>query len=93
MRGVVLFLLLLPLGCDRTVLRTGRTPGDVRYTRREPAYLFGVVPARTQPACVPAVVDSRRAPLDLLLGVLTIGIYVPFTVTVTCAEGERVATP
>jgi hypothetical protein len=102
----VLTMLLVATGCFHQVVRTGAPPGAVVIERPWTAtYLFGLVPANainTAAQCPNgvAIVATQQTFMNGLVGVLTIGIYTPQTVTITCAaaplarqEGRSMSLP
>jgi hypothetical protein len=86
-----LMLALLLTGCYHQVVRTGAPPGDVVVERPWTAtYLFGLVPAtaiNTAAQCPNgvAIVETQQTFVNGLVGVLTLGVYTPQTVRITCA--------
>jgi hypothetical protein len=94
--GVLLSLTLA--GCYHQVVRTGAQPGAVVVERPWTAtYLFGLVPAtaiNTAAQCPNgvAIVETQQTFINGLVGVLTLGIYTPQTVRITCAAGAPVTT-
>lgn len=80
-------LLVLGAGCERTeVVLRHRLPDGVTYERRVDTFAHGLIDgaAITAP-CEPAVIETRRTAGDWLVGLMTIGVYTPRTVRVTCA--------
>ena len=80
-------------GCFHQVVQTGRTPGTTVVKKPWTAtWLWGIVPAtpidvtRDCPAGV-ATVETKQTFLNGLVSGLTIGIFTPRDVTVTCASG------
>lgn len=94
--GVVFALILT--GCYHQVVRTGAPAGNVVVERPWTAtYLFGLVPATTintaaQCPTGVAVVETQQTFVNGLVGVLTLGIYTPQTVRITCAAGAAAMT-
>lgn len=98
MRGLrvvaqLLVLTVLLTGCYHQVVRTGATAGGTVIERPwTSTFLFGLVPATTIetasecPAGV-AVVETQQTLVNGVVGALTLGIYTPQTVTITCAAG------
>jgi hypothetical protein len=90
------FVLLLA-GCYHQVVRTGAPAGNVVVERPWTAtYLFGLVPAaaiNTAAQCPTgvAIVETQQSFLNSLVGGLTLGIYTPQTVRITCAAGPTAA--
>jgi len=84
---------LLLSGCYHQVVRTGATPGAVTVERPWTAtYFYGLVPAaaiNTAAECPGgvAVVETQQSFMNGLVGAVTLGIYTPQTVTITCAAG------
>lgn len=84
---------LILTGCYHQVVRTGATPGNVVVERPWTAtFLFGLVPARainTAAQCPTgvAVIETQQTFVNGLVGALTLGIYTPQTVRITCAAG------
>lgn len=89
--GVLAALILT--GCYHQVVRTGAAPGNVVVERPWTAtYLFGLVPAgaiNTAAQCPTgvAVIETQQTFANGLVGALTLGIYTPQTVRITCAAG------
>lgn len=78
-------------GCFHTEIETGLAPGAVGYSEQwEDAWLIGAVPAQvdaTQACEGPwSMVRTRQSLLNGIVTVLTIGIYAPHEVEVTCAR-------
>lgn len=99
LRGVAQLLVLTVVltGCYHQVVRTGATAGGTVIERPWTAtYLFGLVPASTIetasecPAGV-AVVETQQTAVNGVVGALTLGIYTPQTVTITCAAAGGAA--
>lgn len=92
-KRAALLLALLLTGCYHQVVRTGAPAGNVVIERPWTAtYLLGLVPATAIstaaqcPAGV-AVVETQQTFVNGLVGVVTLGIYTPQTVRITCAAG------
>ena len=83
--------LLLTTGCYHQVVNTGATPapGNATITKTVSLYFFGLVGAEvdTVADCPTgaAVIETQQTFMNGLLGVVTLGIYTPQTVTITCA--------
>jgi hypothetical protein len=82
---------LLTTGCFHSVIDTGLQPGPVGYEEEwETAWLIGAVPARvdaTEACRGPwARVETQQSFLNGIVTVLTLGIYSPHQVEVTCAR-------
>jgi hypothetical protein len=84
---------VLATACYHQVVRTGAPPGGTVIERPWTAtYIFGLVPAtaiNTAAECPAgvAIVETQQTFLNGLVGLLTIGIYTPQTVRITCAAG------
>jgi hypothetical protein len=95
--AVAAAVLVLP-GCYHQVVRTGAAPGTVTVERPWTAtYFFGLVPAtaiNTAAECPAgvAVVETEQSFLNGLVGALTLGIYTPQTVSITCAAAASAMT-
>jgi hypothetical protein len=80
-------------GCYHQVVQTGRAPSTTVIERPWTAtWIFGIVPAEdisTAAQCPSGVatVVTEQSFLNGLVGVLTLGIYTPQNVTITCATG------
>ena len=89
----LLLSVLLTTACYHQVVQTGATPGPRVVEHPWTAtYVFGLVPAReisTVAQCPDgvAVIETQQTFLNGLVGVLTLGIYTPQTVRITCAAG------
>ncbi len=82
---------LFVTGCYHQVVRTGAPAGDVVIEEPWTAtYLLGLVPAtsiNTATRCPNgvAVIVTEQTFLNGFVGVITLGIYTPQSVTITCA--------
>ena len=86
-------------GCYYAVIDTGR-PQSVRTVEESwaPSYVGGMVPPRLEEfveRCPhgAARVEVFRSPRNMLVTALTLGIYAPSTVQVTCALEQRGTSP
>lgn len=84
--------MLAATGCYHSIIETGLTPGPVGYSDDwETAWLIGAVPARVDAtrACRGpwARIETQQSFLNGLVTFLTLGIYAPHEVEVTCAAG------
>jgi Bor protein len=81
-------------GCFHQIVQTGRTPGTTVVERPWTAtWLWGLVPAEdiSVVAQCPngvATVETQQSFLNGLVGLLTLYIYTPQEVRVTCASGS-----
>lgn len=88
-----LAIMVIATGCYNQVVRTGAAPSGTVIERPWTAtYIFGLVPAtaiNTAAACPSgvAIVETQQSFANGLVGVLTLGIYTPQTVRITCAAG------
>ncbi len=88
-------LALLCGACSYTT--TVRVPGKMPSTQviklNAPMYLSGLAGATVVAPCDPAIVETYRGFVDRLAWLLTIGLYSPGTVVVTCAVAPRATVP
>lgn len=86
------------LGCYRATIDTGVHPSNVVIEKRwASGWIFGLVPPSTietaaQCPSGAAKVETKLSFLNQLVSVLTLSIYTPMAIRVTCAEG-MVPTP
>ena len=86
--------ILVTSGCYHQVIHSGRQAGSTVIERPwTNTFIFGLVPAteiNTVTECPTGVatVETRRSFLNGLVGALTIGIYTPVSVRITCATGS-----
>jgi hypothetical protein len=84
--------LLLSAGCFHQVVQTGSAPGSTDVDKQYvTTWLWGLVPAqeidvRSQCPRGTATVTTEQSFMNGLVGALTLGIYTPQHVTVTCAS-------
>ena len=91
-------LVLLAAGCYHAIVETGATPGTV--TIQKPwasGWIYGLVPpspisASSQCRSGVARVETQLSFANQLVSILTIGIYTPMDIRVTCAASGA-ATP
>ncbi|MEP7380517.1 MAG: hypothetical protein ABI910_02460 [Gemmatimonadota bacterium] len=92
-RGVLVASVMLLSGCYHQVVATGLSAGTTKIDKPwTSTFIFGLVEAkpidvREQCKSGVAFVDSRFEVLNWLGAVVTLGIWVPWHVTVTCASG------
>jgi len=94
-RGFKVTLVLLALmttGCYHQVVHTGLSPapGNAVIEKTAAIYFFGLAGAEVDvsqdcPSGV-AVIETQQTFMNGLLGGITLGIYTPRSVTVTCAS-------
>jgi hypothetical protein len=81
------------------VVNTGLPAGSTTIDRPwTSTFIFGLVPAtpidvRSQCTNGVAIVDTQMTFLNGLVGALTLGIYTPLSVSVTCASGGSAMRP
>lgn len=84
--------LLMFTACYHATVETGRTPSTQQFERRWAAsWIGGLVPpsaVNTAQACPSGVarVDTQLSFPNMLVGALTLGIYTPMEIVVTCAQ-------
>jgi hypothetical protein len=95
--GALCAVLLLSTACFRQVVQTGRTPAATVIDRPwTHTWLWGLVPATpidvtSQCRSGIATVVTEQSFLNGLVGALTLFIYTPRHVTITCATGSAMA--
>jgi len=86
-------LVLAGAGCFHQIVTTGRTPGTTVIEKPwTVTFIFGLVAAEeinTAAQCPNGVatVETQQSFLNGLVGGLTLGIYTPQDVRITCASG------
>ena len=98
--GLILALTaFLMTGCYHQIVHTGATPapGNAVVQKTVSLWVFGLVGAEVDttadcPSGV-AIIETQQTFLNGLVGVVTLGIYTPQTVTITCAGGEEDSVP
>ena len=92
-RMLVVALALLSTGCFHQKVHSGLTPSETIVEKQFVAtWLWGIVPAepidvRQQCPSGVATVETQQSFLNGLVGALTLGIYSPQRLLVTCATG------
>ena len=92
-RTLVVALALLTAGCFHQKVHSGLTPSETIVEKQFVAtWLWGIVPAepidvRQQCPSGVATVETQQSFLNGLVGALTLGIYSPQRLLVTCATG------
>ncbi len=95
--SILLFGMTALLGCYRASIDTGVAPSNQVVEKRwASGWIFGLVApstVATAAQCPTGVarVATRLSFLNQVVGVVTMGIYTPMAIRVTCAEG--VVTP
>lgn len=97
--ALTILVLAQSTGCYYAMIDTGR-PQSVRTVEEAwaPSYVGGMVPPRLEEfvdRCPhgAARVEVFRSPRNMLVTALTLGIYAPSTVQVTCALEKRGSSP
>lgn len=91
--SIVVSALLLS-ACFHQVVQTGRTPGTTVVERPWTAtWLWGLVPAEEISVIAQcpngvATIETQQSFANGLVGLLTLGIYTPQELRVTCASGS-----
>jgi hypothetical protein len=92
-RTLVLALVLAgATGCFHGTVETGATPSTVKVERKwASGWIYGLVPpstVNTKEQCTNGVakVETQQSFANQLVGLLTLGIYTPMEITVTCAS-------
>jgi hypothetical protein len=93
------FLVVSSAACFHQVVTTGRTAGSTVIDKPwVSTWIFGLVaadPIETRQSCPTgvAIVTTETSFMNGLLGALTIGIWTPQHVTITCASGTAMLPP
>lgn len=80
-------------GCYHATIETGAKPSTATVEKKwASGWVFGLVPPKTletQAKCGTGVskVETRLSFLNMLVSALTLNIYTPMDIRVTCAEG------
>ena len=88
-------LLVTVTGCYHATIDTGRTPSTrVIDERWASGWVLGLVPPKTVETAAEcadgvAMVETKLGFLNQVVGILTIGIYTPMHIKVTCAAPRR----
>lgn len=83
--------LIVCAGCYHATVETGATPStEVIEKKFASSWIYGLVPPSTISTtnrCPngPAKVETQHSFVNQLVGFLTLGIYTPMQITVTCA--------
>jgi hypothetical protein len=95
----VVVAVLASTACFHQVVQTGRPAGTTVIDKPwVNMWLWGLVaaePIETRPMCPSgvAVVTTETSFVNGLVGAVTLGIYTPQHVTITCASGGRASLP
>jgi hypothetical protein len=100
LRAVLVLVAFAPLlGCFHAVIDTGKPPSNVTIDQEwASGFIYGLVPpdkVETASKCPSGVskVETQRSFLNSLVGFLTIGIYTPSQINVTCAAAVTSEAP
>lgn len=95
---LVLVLMLVPLSaCYHATIETGTAPSPTVIEKGfASAWIYGLVPpatVSTTSQCPGGVskVETQQSFVNGLVGLLTLGIYTPMSIKVTCAAGAKAA--
>ncbi len=89
--GALLVAVVVLSGCYHATIETGLPPGTQRLEKPwASSWVYGLVPpetVETSSRCPNGVgrVETQQSFLNGLVGALTLGIYTPMTIVVTCA--------
>ena len=98
-RTTIAALLLMSAGCYHAAIESGRKPGNDKIEKEwASGWAWGLVgpePIEAQSTCTSGLskVETEHSFLNGLVGVVTIGIYTPMHLTVTCASGQTADLP
>ena len=90
-RTLSLVPLIAVAGCYHATVETGATPSTVVIDKSfASSWIYGLVPPETvstSSKCPngPAKIETQHTFVNQLVGVLTLGIYTPMQIRVTCA--------
>ena len=93
-RGLGVVSILLLGGCYHATVETGATPSTVVIDQSfASSWIYGLVPPKlvsTTSKCPSGVakVETQHTFVNQLVGLLTLGIYTPMQIRVTCATGS-----
>jgi hypothetical protein len=82
---------LLSTGCYHSILTTNLTPGtQVHHEAFKPAFIHGLVPATVDASSYCpnkrwARVETQQSFVNVLVAIVTFGIFTPLDIKVTCA--------
>jgi len=91
----MLFATLMLSGCYAAKIDTGRTPSSKMISKPwASCWIYGLVPPTTVQTATDcpdgvALVETQHSFLNYLVGGITLGIYTPIQITVTCAEAAK----
>ena len=91
----IVCLLALCAGCYHATITTGLPVSNEVITKPfASCWIYGLIPPSTVETAAKcpngvAKVETELSFVDYLIGMITIGIYTPMTITVTCAESSK----
>lgn len=98
-RKTLAAVLLLSAGCYHASIESGMKPGNDKIEKEwASGFAWGLVgpePIEAQSKCTSGLskVETEHSFLNGLVGALTLGIYTPMHLTVTCAGGPTADVP
>ncbi|HET6836584.1 MAG TPA: Bor family protein [Gemmatimonadales bacterium] len=98
MKSVLVIASILLAGCYHATVETGATPSTVVIDKSfASSWIYGLVPpdvVSTAEKCPEGVakVETQHTFVNQLVGILTLGIYTPMQIKVTCAVGGSPST-
>ena len=98
-RTTLAALFLLSAGCYHASIESGMKPGNDKIEKEwASGWAWGLVgpePIQAQSACTSGVskVETEHSFLNSLVQIVTLGIYTPMHLTVTCAGGPTAEAP
>ena len=98
-RKTIAALLLLSAGCYHASIESGMKPGNDKIEQEWASGwawgLVGPAPIEAQNTCKGGLskVETEHSFLNGLVGAVTLGIYTPMHLTVTCASGPSAEAP
>jgi hypothetical protein len=96
-RAFLVVACVLSLGCYHATVETGAPPSlEVIDKSFASAWIYGLVPPSTISTAAkcpngPAKVETKLSFVNQLVSFLTLGIYTPMRITVTCAASKAAA--
>jgi hypothetical protein len=93
-RALLVVACVLSLGCYHATVETGATPSpEVIDKSFASGWIYGLVPPSTISTAAkcpngPAKVETKLSFVNQLVSFLTLGIYTPMQITVTCAASK-----
>ena len=98
-RALALISALSLLGCYHATIETGLTPsGEVIHKSFASSWIYGLVPPSTVSTATKcpngvAKVETKHSFVNGLVAGITLGIYTPINIKVTCAAGGSAMLP